>query len=379
MKKIVKAVKEYFSKADIVLILLCLALSGFGMMVIYSTTHNTSTRHVMVQGLGVVIGLVAMVIVSCFDSDTLLRLWKLYVPVCVILMVLTYFVGYTPAGTDNQAWLKLPGGLLLQPSELLKLAFIFTLSLHIERLGDGVKTFKGVLSLAVHGAVPIGLVLLQKDWGSMLVFVFIFLFICFVGGVQLRYFLMLFGAGAVAVPLLWAYVLKGYQKKRILAVYFPSLDPDYDYIYQQTMGKLSIGSGGLLGRGWLQGPRTQSSIVPEQRNDFIIAALGEEFGLIGCLIVLVLLAAILIRICLCVKSARTIGGSCICTGVFAIIFTQTVINLGMALSLLPVIGVGLPFFSAGGTSIVMSFISIGMVLSVYNGRERYTFFNKVIR
>ncbi len=379
MGKAGRAISEFVKKVDIALILLCLSLSGFGVAVIYSATHNTSTRHAVVQCLGIGIGLFAMILVSLIDYEVLLKLWKVYVPLCILLMVLTYIWGYTPAGTDNKAWLQLPGGLLLQPSELLKLAFIYTLSLHIQTLGDKIKTAKGVLGLVAHAVVPIGLVLIQRDWGSMIIFVFIFLFITFSAGVQFRYFAMAFGAAAVSVPLLWTYVLKTYQKKRILAVYFPELDPDYDYIYQQIMGKFSIGSGGFFGTGWLQGPRTQASLVPEQRNDFIIAALGEEFGFLGCLIVLILVFAILMRILNAAKSSRDIAGKSICVGVFAIILTQTIINVGMTLSLVPVIGVTLPFFSSGGTSVMVSFISIGMVLGVYNQRERYVFFDKVIR
>jgi len=379
LSKIGGSISEFVKKVDMALILLCVGFSAFGVAVIYSATHNISTRHAVVQCLGILIGIAAMILVSVIDYEALLKLWKVYVPICVLLMVLTYIWGYAPSGTNNKAWLELPGGLLLQPSELLKLAFIYTLSLHIQTLGDKIKTVKGVLSLAVHAAVPIGLVLLQRDWGSMMIFVFIFLFITFSAGVQLRYFAIALGAAAVSLPLLWNFVLKTYQKKRILAVYFPELDPDYDYIYQQVMGKLSIGSGGFFGTGWLKGPRTQASLVPEQRNDFIMAALGEEFGFFGCLIVMIILFAILMRILNAAKTSRDISGKCICVGVFAIILTQTVINVGMTLSLVPVIGVTLPFFSSGGTSVMVSFISVGMVLGVYNRRERYVFFDKVIR
>ncbi len=379
LRKIGSKISEFIKKVDIALILLSVGLSAFGVLVIYSATHNNTTRHAVVQCLGILIGLAAMILVSAIDYEVLLKLWKVYVPLCLLLMALTYIWGYAPAGTDNKAWLQLPGGLLLQPSELLKLAFIYTLSLHIQTIGDRIKTPKGVLGLAVHAAVPIGLVLLQRDWGSMMIFVFIFLFIAFSAGVQLRYFALAFGAVAVSIPLLWTNVLKTYQKKRILAVYFPELDPDYDYIYQQIMGKLSIGSGGFFGKGWLNGPRTQASLVPEQRNDFIIAALGEEFGFLGCLVVLILIFAILVRILNAARSSRNIAGNSICVGVFAIILTQTIINVGMTLSLVPVIGVTLPFFSSGGTSVMVSFISIGMVLGVYNQRERYVFFDKVIR
>ena len=379
MNKAGRGISEFVKKVDIALILLCVGLSAFGVAVIFSATHNSSNRHAIVQCLGIGIGVITMILVSLIDYEVLLKLWKVFVPICVLLMVLTYVWGYAPTGTDNKAWLELPGGLLLQPSELLKLAFIYTLSLHIQTIGEKIKTPKGVLGLVVHAAIPIGLVLLQRDWGSMMIFIFIFVFITFSAGVQLRYFAMAFGAAAVSMPLLWTYVLKTYQKKRILAVYFPELDPDYDYIYQQIMGKLSIGSGGFFGTGFLNGPRTQASLVPEQRNDFIIAALGEEFGFLGCLIVMIILFAILMRILNAAKMSRDIAGKCICVGVFAIILTQTIINVGMTLSLVPVIGVTLPFFSSGGTSVMVSFISMGMVLGVYNRRERYVFFDKVIR
>lgn len=379
MSKAGRAISDFVKKVDMALILLCVGFSAFGVAVIFSATHNISGRYAVVQCLGIGIGVIAMILVSLIDYEVLLKLWKVYVPICVLLMVLTYVWGYAPPGTDNKAWLQLPGGLLLQPSELLKLAFIYTLSLHIQTLGDRIKAPKGVLGLIAHAAVPIGLVLLQRDWGSMIIFVFIFLFITFSAGVQLRYFAIAFGAAAVSIPLLWTYVLKTYQKKRILAVYFPELDPDYDYIYQQIMGKYSIGSGGFFGTGWLKGPRTQASLVPEQRNDFIIAALGEEFGFLGCLLVMIILFAILMRILNAARMSRDVSGKCICVGVFAIILTQTIINVGMTLALVPVIGVTLPFFSSGGTSVMVSFISIGMVLGVYNRRERYVFFNKVIR
>lgn len=379
MKRIVRAAAAYLKKTDKLLIILCLALSSFGVAVIYSATRGVSSRSAAVQALGIGIGLVLMTAVSAFDPEVLFKLWKIYVPVCLLLMVLTYFFGYTPPGTDNKAWLRLPGGLLLQPSELLKLAFILTLSLHIQKLGEQVRTFKGVLGLIAHGAVPIVLVLLQRDWGNMLVFVFIFLFVCFAGGVQLRYFAAAFGAAAVAVPLLFFFVLKDYQKRRILAVYFPEIGRDFDFIYQQLMGKLSIGSGGFFGKGWLRGPRTGAAVVPEQRNDFILAALGEEFGFLGCFLVMLALLAILLRILYCSCRARDTAGKCVCVGVFAIILTQTLMNAGMALSLLPVIGVTLPFFSSGGTSVMVSFISIGIVLSAYNGREWHPYTNRIIR
>jgi len=372
--------RTFVQSLDLWLIVLCVGLAAFGLMIIFSATHNTSLRYTVVQGAGIAMGVCAMVAVSLFDYRTLASLWKIYMPFAVLLMVLTFFFGITPQGTDNKAWLEIPFvGVTIQPSELLKLAYIFTFSKHIERLGKNIETFKGVLSLAAHALAVTGMVVVQQDWGSAMVFVFITLTMMFVGGVQLRYFAILLGGVAAAVPLLWTVILKGYQKMRILSVYFPELDTTGDWVYQQKQGKISIGSGGLWGRGWLEGPRTQSVKVPAQHNDFILSALGEEFGFIGCFAVLLVLALILLRIMHAANTSSDVMGRCICMGVFGIILFQTIINVGMVLSLLPVVGVTLPFFSSGGTSVVVSFLSIGMVLSVYRTRERYVFGKMLVR
>lgn len=373
-KKKAGKIRNFIFSLDLWLVLACVVLAGFGLMVIFSATHNTSSRYAIVQAAGICIGFVAMIVVSLFDYRTLTSLWKIYMPIAVLLMILTFFFGITPAGTDNKAWLEIPLiGVTIQPSELLKLAYIFTFSKHISLLGRNIATFKGVITLAAHALAVTSMVILQQDWGSAMVFVFITLVMMFVGGVQLRYFAILGGGVVAMIPILWNFILKGYQKMRILSVYFPELDTTGDWTYQQVQGKISIGSGGLWGRGWLNGPRTQSVKVPAQHNDFILSALGEEFGFIGCLAVLLLLMLVLMRILNAAGTSKDVLGRCICMGVFGIILFQTVINVGMVLSLLPVVGVTLPFFSSGGTSVVVSFLSMGMVLSVYRTRERYVF------
>lgn len=375
IKKITGAIKWYFSTKDKQLILLSLVSSVYAVFLIYSATHNNSLRNTLIQIAGIGIGVVMMFIISSIDYETLASLWKIYVPAIILLFILTFFIGYTPPGSDNKAWILLPFGASLQPSELLKLAFIMTFAKHLAYLGDGVKTVRGLLSLVVHAMIPVGMVVAQGDDGSALVFIFIFIVMSFAGGVRLRYFAGAGLAAAIATPLIWFYVLSNYQRKRILAVFWPELDPT-GTAYQQIQGKISIGSGQLWGRGWLQGPRTQAGRVPEQHNDFIMATAGEEFGFIGAVLILVLLFYILIRIIHAARVSRDQLGSMICMGVFATLAFQTFINLGMALSLFPVVGVTLPFFSSGGTSVMTSFMSIGLVLSVYMRQERYMFWNK---
>ena len=184
------------------------------------------------------------------------------------------------------------------------------------------------------------------------------------GGVKLRYFAILGGIAAAGLPFVWRYVMNDAQKNRLLSLFDAENTAMADYAYQQYQGRLSLASGGLFGTGWLNGKRVASAVVPEQENDFILTVAGEELGFIGCLTIIALLFAIMLIIILNSKKATTNEGSLICAGAFAVIAAQAVLNLGMVLGLLPVIGVTLPFFSAGGSSLISTFICIGLVQSV---------------
>jgi len=209
----------------------------------------------------------------------------------------------------------------------------------------------------------------QKDTGTALILAVIFIVMIYCSGIKLRYFTIAGGFIAAAAPVVWFFMFGDYQRDRFLILFDDAVDP-LGLKFQQLQAQMAIGSGGLTGHGLFNGPRVQSGRVPNAHNDFIIAVAGEELGIIGAGLVVLLIAVICIQILRIGMKSRDKTGYIICAGVFAMFMAQAVVNLGMCLSLLPVIGVTLPFFSSGGTSLVCLFLGIGLVLSVYMHRNK---------
>lgn len=369
MGKFFEKIADYIRETDKVLMILCTVACVFGSVVILSATFSDSGwQKCGVQLIGTFLGLALAIVISLFDYKTFLKFWYIPAGFALVLVLLTFWFGYAPSGTDDKAWLALPFNQSIQPSELLKVGFIISFTAHVSKIKH--KTFKiwDVLLLCVHGAIPVLLIHFQGDDGSAIVLFCIFVAMLFTTGVKLRYFAIAGGALAVAVPIMWFFVLNIEQKSRVLALINPEMYEDI--IYQQFRGETAIGSGGLFGFGLFKGPYVQNGNIPLGYNDFIFASVGEELGFIGCMAVILILSLVCIRIIHDGRIARDNFGKIICAGVFAMIFSQSVINIGMCLSILPVIGVTLPFFSAGGTSIVCLFLGIGLVLSVYKNRNK---------
>lgn len=367
MKGFFRSIGEYIKKTDKVLLSLCIGASVYGLLLIYSATHMSSPKQAIVQSCALLIGLVAAILISLLDYEDISRFWIFIALAAVGLMVLTLLIGTGPSGSDNRAWIMLPGGISVQTSEILKIAFIITFSRHLARLGDRVSQFKNVVLLGLHALIPIALVVATKDDGTATVFVAIFICMMFAAGVKLRYFLIGGGLMLIAAPIFWFKILSPYQRDRFLVVYNPEqYDPTGQGLFwQQGQGEIALGSGQLFGRGLFQGPRIQGQMVPESHNDFILSVSGEELGFLGCMAVFLLLAAIFIRILMVGHRSYSKMGMLICVGIFSQLAFQAILNAGMVLCLLPVIGVTLPFFSAGGSSLLTTFINIGLVLSVY--------------
>ena len=192
-------------------------------------------------------------------------------------------------------------------------------------------------------------------------------------GVSWKYFILAFSTAVVASPFIYFFVMNEDQRKRIKLIF--DINADIKEIgYQQWRGRMALANGGLTGQGFLKGDLTQAGVIPESHNDFIFTSIGEEFGFLGLMVVLLLLAAICFR---CIRVARICTnetGKYICVGIFAMLFAQIVINIGMCTSILPVIGVTLPFFSAGGTSLVCLYLGVGLVLNVYLHRNDRTIY-----
>lgn len=368
MRTIWNSIADYIRECDKILLFLCIAASGYGCIAVWSATKYIGTdRQVITQFVALLLGIVAVVVVSHFDYNYYKKLWPIIALVCLIPVILTFFIGFAPAGTDDKAWLRLPGGLTFQPAELLKIAFIITFSIHLEKVGERLNNLKYLIPLCIHGAFPILLVHFQGDDGTAMIFAAIMLLMLFVAGLKARYFVILLVAVLIAAPLVYFLVMNSDQQARIQSIF--DLEDDLQGSdWQQWRGRIALANGGWFGKGLFNGPLTQIGDVPESYNDFIFVSIGEELGIVGCLICVLLLAVICIRILKIGAIAREKRGKLMCVGMFAMLFSQILINLGMCLSITPVIGVPLPFFSAGGTSLACLFGGIGVIMSVYMHR-----------
>lgn len=373
MRHLMSRIADFFRESDKILLLLCIFAASYGCVAVFSTTYYMENfRPVFVQTFCMILGLGAAMIISAIDYENFLKRWYLIGLLGLVPVILTFFIGFAPEGTDDKAWIDL-GFTMFQPSELLKICFIITFAAHIRRIKPNINKLKYLIPLCMHGAAPVLLIHFQGDDGSALVFAVIVLFMMWAGGVSWKYFLLAFSAAIAASPFVYFFVMNEDHRKRIKLLF--DIDADIKEIgYQQWRGRMALANGGLTGQGFLKGDLTQAGVIPESHNDFIFTSIGEEFGFLGCMVVILLLAAICLR---CIRIARICtndGGKYICVGIFAMLFAQSVINIGMCTSVLPVIGVTLPFFSSGGTSLLCLFMGIGLALNVYMHRNSRTIY-----
>lgn len=367
MRSFADGVIKYIKTTDIILWLLSIGASVYGLLLINSMQRAGNYSYMRSQLIAVIIGIVLAVVISLIDCEYITKAWWIFALLSLLMIGLVFLMGIQVAGTDDTAWISLPGGFTIQPSEFVKLFFIITLAKHISILRENgmIKNVMGVLTLLFHAAVPVVLIHLQGDDGAVLIFLFIFIVMTFVGGVQLRYYILALCCAVVAIPLIWTFFLNDEHRNRIMALFDIDKNALTDYGWQQYQGKVSIASGGLDGYGLGEGPRVETGIVPEQENDFIFTVAGEELGFIGCALILLILLFICLKIAVNAHTSKNKTGSLISYGVFALISSQTIINIGMVLGFLPVVGITLPFFSSGGTSVLCMFLAIGLCQSVY--------------
>ena len=369
---------DFIQQADLVLLGLCVTATLYGIALVYSATRymapDKGLRRMIIQCAALGLGICVYIFFSMLDLESITRKWK---------WILAFNVGFilllkTPLGvagnTGNRAWLKFPGiPFQIGPAEVVKITFVLLLAKQIEWLWEekeDLKSFGSAFFVAGHTLGICGLYfVVSHDMGNGLVFVFIFLCMAFVAGFALRWFFLLFaGAGGIiAAVLLLDLVPKNmqYMLKRFIVLFDHSFEPQGTG-WQQTRSLLAIGSGGLYGKGYLSGGLTQGSSesLPAKQTDLIFSAAGEELGLFGCVAIMVLLLAIIFRILLVARRARTPFYRYVCVGMASILIFQTVINIGMCLFVMPTIGITLPFFSYGGSSIVTLYMAMGVVSGI---------------
>lgn len=371
MLTLFRSIKKYILICDKLLWLTTILISVYSLLLLKSVSRG-GENFFTTQFIAILIGYLGAIILSIADYRVIANTWKWIAIFCVIIIVYTLVFGITiegSAGVNAKAWITLPGGITFQPSELVKIGFIITFSKHLSMVKEKKKitSFKSIMLLCVHAVIPVILTHLQGDDGAAIIFFFMFLSMTFAAGIQLRYFAALIVTFIIAIPFAWNYILADYQKNRIINQFNPESDPLGDG-FQQIQGKLSIGSGKIFGKGLFNGNRILQGSVPVQESDFIFSAAGEELGFIGCMIVIALILVLLIRTFYVGLRSSNVLGFYMCIGFFGMITSQVIFNLGMCLSLLPVMGVTLPFFSAGGSSSACLYFGIGLIQSVYMKR-----------
>lgn len=365
---------DFLQQADLVLMGLCCASTLFGMVLIASATHYMGTgkmiRYVGVQGAAMLIGLVAYILLSMVDVELLVKHWKIIFAASIIFMLLLR----TPLGVTrngNRAWLEIPHvPFSIQPAEVVKIAFILLLSKQFEWIKEQrreLKSFGSVVMPAAHLLFMVGLIYaVSRDMGSALVYVFIFVCIALVAGMAWRWFIL--GGGGMTGAVLALYFLNklpSHMADRFHVLFDHSFEPQ-GVGWQQTRGLLALGSGGWFGQGLFNGTQTQAGqgSLPARNTDFIFAMTGEELGFFGCLLVILLLAAIILRCLWVARQASSDYARLVCVGMAGMLIFQTVENIGMCLFVMPVIGLTLPFFSYGGSSVVTLYAAMGIVSGI---------------
>ena len=370
---------DFFQQADLVLLALCCVSTLYGIVLIFSATQYMENgrwlRYVGVQGVAMVIGICAYIFMSMLDLENLMKKWKwlvLFNIVFIGLLMTPLGVGHS---TGNVAWLKFPGiPFQIGPAEVVKISFTLLLAKQLEWLREekrDLKSFRSALMAAGHTLLLMGwYVIISKDMGNALTFFFIFLCMAFAAGFALRWFALLFAGigGAVAIVLVLDLVPSSmeYMVNRFRILFDHSLDP-LGVGWQQNRSLLAIGSGGVFGQGYMNGTQSQNSEstnLPKRWTDFIFSVCGEELGLIGCFLIILLLAALIFRVLLVAYQSQSHFHSYVCVGMAAMLVYQTIINIGMCLFIMPTIGVTLPFFSYGGSSIVTLYTSMGVVSNI---------------
>lgn len=383
MSAIFSALAEFRKKGDILLLALCLASSGFGLALIYSATRYTGKeRFIIVQALAVVIGVFIYILMTYVDFQPFTeKNWKFLLAfnVCFILLLLT------PLGTDHNSgnlnWIALdkiiPGFPLdFQPNEIVKLPFVLLLSYQITRMKDrglDISSIPCIVQIGGHTVFMLALIAgICGDMGMCVVYTLLFVTISWCAGVKVRWFAVIGALAVAAAVILWIFVLPktgywdtNYMVKRIRALLDHSYDPQ-GVGWQQTRSLMAIGAGKLFGQGYLHGVRTQSMYnesLPARHTDFIFAVCGEELGLLGCLVLLLLLSAIILRCIWVARRASSAFYAYVCVGMGGMLLIQILLNVGMCLFIAPCMGLTLPFFSYGGSSVITLYAAMGLVSS----------------
>jgi rod shape determining protein RodA len=378
MRQFFNEFKNFFRKGDMVLLLLCMMTTAFGcLMISSSTAHMGAVRHVIIQIVAAAMGIFFYAVISSIDLEAMAEQRTLLVVFNTFMLLLLYPFGTTVNG--NRSWLDFPIlPVNIQPAEICKITYIIIMASVMNSHQNRLSSIPSVFHMLLHLGILFGLnVFISGDMGVSLIFAFIFIGMTFAGGVSIFWFALAGGAIAIGAPIAWEYVLADYQKERIEVLWNPEIDPlGVDARYHARISLQSLTGGGFTGQGLYNGNRTQVGALPAQHTDFIFSAIGEELGFFGCMLALILIVAIIARCVYVGIKSPDFMRRLVCFGAASALIFQVVINVGMCIGVMPVIGLTLPFISYGGSSTVTLYAMLGLVSGVHarptsTSHERY--------
>jgi len=357
--------RRSFHNIDWALLLTVLAVSSVGVGMVYSATYGGPLADLAArQGIYLLVGVGAMLLAMAIDYHTLAEISVLFYGASLALLIYLLFFGRAIANT--RGWLEL-GPANFQPAEMAKITTLLALSSFLSRRrtpGLGLLNMTAILGFV---GAPVLLIALQPDLGTAVTFLPLIAVAAFLGGIRIRTIAVLFLIPILALPFLWNHFLKDYQKARVLTFLDPTRDPK-GAGYQVIQSKIAVGSGGLAGKGFLEGTQGQLNFLPAQHTDFILALLAEERGFVGSMVVLSLYFVVTYRCIAIARAARDRLGVFLSMGMAALFSCQVLVNIGVVVGLMPTTGVPLPLMSYGGSSLITTMTGMGLVLNVWMRR-----------
>lgn len=355
-------IRGFMKNMDFWLIGLVLAAAIFGIVMISSAGGGNAARYVVIQSAALLLGIAGVYALMVLDYEYLARIHFYLSAATLLLLILVLIPGIGKVENGARSWFKL-GPVNLQPAEFAKVVFAIVFAKLLSDNDEKINRFGTLLKLLIFAAVPIILIILQNDFGTAAVFIFMAAAMLFTAGLGIKYIISGIAAFAAFCPIAWFFILQDYQKSRILTLFNPEADPSGSG-YHVLQSKLAVGSGRIFGSGLYKGSSQLNNLLPERHTDFIYSVVCEELGMIGGILVIILMSAIIIRCIYIGMNARNSLGTYMCIGVAAMLIFQTFENIGMCIGILPVTGITLPFFSYGGSSLLTTLLAIGLVANV---------------
>ncbi|HET9743958.1 MAG TPA: rod shape-determining protein RodA [Terriglobales bacterium] len=351
-----------FRDFDWILLAFVMLICAIGTFEIYSATRQTKFVGFEVkQVYWIVAGLVLMFLMSLVNYQALLESVHWFYIASILALLAVAVVGQKVLGARR--WIKLPAGQHFQPSEWIKLVLILALAKYFSDLAGREVTFRDIVKSFLIAGIPMLLVLKQPDLGTALTYVPVLVCALFLGGIKFKHAVVILLLGGIMIVPVWKWGLKPYQKQRLTSFSEPEADPrGSGYQIQQSL--IAIGSGGLTGKGSLKGSQTQGAFIPIPYTDFIFSAFAEEHGFVGALGVLLLYFIVLMRLIQNAQTAPDRAGTLIIMGVVAVLVFHILVNVGMVVGFMPVTGIPLPLMSYGGSSVLFTFLALGIVNNV---------------